>query len=318
MPRYAKDPTAFIILNPHAAKGRAASFKDQIASYFAKEQYECVFALTEKPLHAISLAEQAVLDGYKLIVAAGGDGTVNEVVDGVMRQVTAQRMLFDDRPIIGLIPIGRGNDFAYIAKTPRNIEDACTLVMEQDWMPTDCAFVKGGKFPQGRYFVNGVGLGFEPTVNFVASDFKRLSGMPSYIVAFLKVLMKYPKPVQLTLTIDDKEVQLDTQQISICNGRRMGSAFIMAPNAIIDDGLLDICYANREIKGYEILWYALKFFKGSQVRSPRFTTVRASHCSVSSVSNLPCHADGEEISRGCSSVEVQILPAALKFIRKPL
>jgi YegS/Rv2252/BmrU family lipid kinase len=317
MPQYSSDPTAFIILNPHAAKGRAAAAESAIAACFTNERFPFSVARTERPMHAAELAAKAVSDGYKLIVAAGGDGTLNEVIDGVMRETTRRSLAFDDVPVVGLIPVGRGNDFAYIAKTPRSVQQACAAVMEQAWIPTDCAVVKGGKYPEGRYFVNGVGLGFEPTVNFVASDFKHLSGMPSYLAAFVKVLVNYPGPVKVTMHSDQGDVEVSTQQISVCNGRRMGSTFIMAPDAIIDDGLLDVCYANREIQGHEILWFALKFFKGDQVKSPRLTTIRTRTISIVGDADLPVHADGEEISRSCRSVDIELLPAALKFIRKP-
>ena len=316
MSRKQKDPSAFIILNPHAAKGKGAYARDTIADCFAKQGFPCEFVMTEHTMHASEIARDAVAKGHKLIVAAGGDGTVNEVIDGVMKETRQRNFIFDQMPVVGLVPIGRGNDFGYIAKTPKSIEQACALVMDQYWMPTDCGFVKGGKFPDGRYFVNGVGLGFEPTVNFVASDFKRLSGMPSYLAAFVKVMANYPSAVRVSLDTEEDHYEFDTQQISICNGRRMGSAFIMAPEALIDDGLLDVCFANREIKGYEILWYALKFFKGTQVNSSRFTTLRATKVTVTADHDMPCHADGEEISRGCDAVQISLFPSSLKFIRK--
>ena len=310
------DPKAFIILNPHAAKGRAGSSQDAIASCFAKEGISFKMVRTEMPLHAVELAKKAVFEGHKLIVAAGGDGTINEVVDGVMKASRHLALPFEEIPVVGLIPIGRGNDFAFIAKIPRNIQRACALIMEQAWIPTDCGEVFGGKFPTGRYFVNGVGIGFEPMVNFAASDFTHISGMLSYLLGFIKILFHYPKPIQVSVESNQGRFTCDTQQISVCNGRRMGSAFLMGPEAEIDDGELDVCYAHAEIKGREIFWYALKFFSGSQIRSPRFSTFRTTRVSVKAVGGLVCHADGEEISRGCDTIAVELYPASLKFIRK--
>jgi len=316
MPYHQPDPKAFIILNPHAAKDRAGFDQQTIADCFSKQSYPFEIVLTERPGHATQLAAQAVAAGERLIVAAGGDGTVNEVVDGVMRTSRELNLPFEKVPVVGLIPIGRGNDFAYIIKTPKDIQEACTLIMDQMWMPTDCGEVVGGKFPQGRFFVNGVGIGFEPLVNFAASDFKHISGMLSYLLGFVKVMAHYPRPIKTLVESDLGSFTCDTQQISLCNGRRMGSVFLMGPEAIVDDGLLDVVYANKEIKGWEILPFALKFFSGRQIESPRFSSFRTVRVSVKAVGGLVCHADGEEISRGCDSIAVELFPASLKFIRK--
>ena len=315
MPLSPSDTTAFIILNPNAAKGRARATQGAIARCFSEKGYPFEIVLTERPLHAIELAAKAVLEGYKLIVAAGGDGTLNEVVDGVLRTCREKKLPFHEVPVVGLIPVGRGNDFAYIARTPKDIAHACDLIMEQKWMPTDCGEVFAGKYPQGRYFINGVGIGFEPLVNFVASDFKHISGMLSYLMGLLKVMMHYPKPLYVTFESDNGTCACETQQISVCNGRRMGSMFLMGPEAIIDDGLLDVVYANQEIKGYQILWYALKFFSGKQIFSPKFSSFRTTRITVKAQGSLACHADGEEISRGCETISIQLYPASLKFVR---
>jgi diacylglycerol kinase (ATP) len=306
---------AFIILNPNAAKGKARSAQKSIADCFSRNNHPHEIFLTGEPLHAIDIAKKAVLDGYKLIVAAGGDGTLNEVVDGVMRTSKEQGLLSHDIPMIGLIPVGRGNDFAYIAKIPKDIGKACDLIMKQKWIPTDCGELFGGKYPSGRYFINGVGLGFEPLVNFVASDFKRISGMLSYLMGLFKVMMHYPKPVRVTMKSEVGTITCDTQQISVCNGRRMGSMFLMGPEAEIDDGLLDIVYANTGIKGHEILWYAVKFLNGSQIKSKRFSSFRAKSVKVEAMGLLACHADGEEISRGCKTISMELYPASIKLIR---
>jgi len=315
MPQPPQQTKAFIILNPNAAKGKARSAQKSIADCFSRNNHPHEIFLTGEPLHAIDLARKAVLDGYKLIVAAGGDGTLNEVVDGVMRTSKEQGLLPQDMPLIGVLPVGRGNDFAYIAKIPKDIGKACDLIMQQKWIPTDCGELFGGKYPSGRYFINGVGLGFEPLVNFVASDFKRISGMLSYLMGLFKVMMRYPKPLKVTLESDVGTFTCDTQQISVCNGRRMGSMFLMGPEAEIDDGLLDVVYANTEIKGHEILWYAVKFLRGSQIKSPRFSSFKARNIKIKASGLLACHADGEEISRGCEAVSIELYPASVKLIR---
>lgn len=316
MPNPSEKHDAYIILNPHAAKGRAAQQEAQIRELFTQLDFPFEIVRTEAPLHASQLAADALLDGKKLIVAAGGDGTLNEIVDGLMSTAIAKELSFDQLPIIGILPVGRGNDFGYVAKVPRNLKQAVQLIVEQKWQRIDCGKLTGGLFPQGRFFINGVGLGFEPAVNFVASSFTKVSGMASYLLAFAKLMTKYPQPVRVELTNDTETISFDTQQISICNGRRMGSAFIMAPYAEINDGLLDICFANQPIKKNQILWYALKFFNGSQMKSSRFSMMRGKKVTVQSAGDLPIHTDGEEVCRACRHLEVEIFPSALKFVGK--
>lgn len=316
MSNLSKSHAAYIILNPHAAKGRAAQQEDQIRELFTKFSFPFEIVRTEAPLHATQLAAQALIDGKKLIVSAGGDGTLNEIVDGLMSVAVEKGMDFDQLPILGILPVGRGNDFGYAAKVPRKLEQAVNLIVEQKWQAIDCGRLIGGNFPQGRFFINGVGLGFEPAVNFVASSFTKVSGMASYLLAFVKLLVKYPHPVRVELTSDDEVLSFDTQQISVCNGRRMGSTFIMAPFAEINDGLLDICFANQPIKKSQLLWYALKFFRGSQMKSPRFSMIRGGKVTIHASEDMPIHTDGEEVSRACKQIEIEIFASALKFIGK--
>ncbi len=305
-------PEVCIILNPNAAKGKASRQRDKIETCFTDAGYRCEIVSTKAPQEAVSLASQAVRDGWKLIVAAGGDGTINEVVDGTMRAVEELGLSPEQTPLIGLIPIGRGNDFAFSAGISKDIPTACKRIMEGERRRIDVGIVYGGDFPEGRHFINGVGMGFEPLVNFCAMDFKRVSGMLSYVLALIKILCHYPAPIQLTMKTDNGEERLSTQQISICNGRRMGSTFLMGPDAILDDGLLDIVYAAQPIKGSELIPIALLFFKGKQTGHRYFKVQRTKNIVLDApAGGMPVHADGEVISRNCSSISVELFPGVL-------
>ena len=97
-----------------------------------------------------------------MVVAAGGDGTLNEVLNGLMCASTSQ----DDRPALGTIPIGRDNDFSFGMDVPHDIEAVCQLLASGECRPIDVGLVKGGDYPEGRYFGNGVGIGFDAVVGF--------------------------------------------------------------------------------------------------------------------------------------------------------
>lgn len=303
------DKKLFILLNPHAAKGKGLIRKKEIMSLFTEGGYEATVVLTEKGIGASTLAYQATVQGWSTIIAAGGDGTVNEVVDGILRAVAEKQIA---APSLGVLPVGRGNDFAWGMGIPADLKRASELIIAGKTRTIDAGITYGGNYPQGRYFINGQGMGFEPLVNFIASDFKHVSGSLSYVLALIKILIAHPEPFKVQLTLDGETQYLETQQLSICNGRRMGSAFIMGPDALFDDGLFDVVFANRPIKNSRLLCIALKFFKGTQVKLHSFSVVRAKNVKLVSENNpMPVHVDGEEISKGCVQFSTEILPSVL-------
>jgi YegS/Rv2252/BmrU family lipid kinase len=298
-----------VILNPNAAKGKARNHQQEIVDCFEKGGYDCTVKVTQKMRDASDFAYEAALLGHKVVVAAGGDGTVNEVADGLLKAVADKKV---PCPTMGIIPIGRGNDFAWVMGIPTSIPKACQIVLDGKVRCIDTGLSKGGLYPEGRYFVNGEGMGFEPLVNFLACEFKHVSGTLSYVFALIRILMHYPEPFHVRMTVDGKETVIDTQQVSICNGKRMGSAFLMGPDALVDDGYFDIVYANRPIKSSHLVPVALRFFKGSQIKLPSFSVVRGKSVSLVSENNpMPVHVDGEEISKSCMSFSAELLPQSL-------
>lgn len=303
------DKKLFILLNPHAAKGRGQIRKKEILGLFNEGGYDPTVVMTEKGIGASTLAYQATLEGWTTIIAAGGDGTVNEVVDGILRAVTENQI---PAPNLGVLPVGRGNDFAWGMGIPLDLKKASELIIAGKTRMIDAGITYGGNYPQGRYFVNGQGMGFEPLVNFIASDFKHVSGTLSYVLALIKILVAHPEPYHVQLTLDGETQYVETQQLSICNGRRMGGAFLMGPDALFDDGYFDVVFANKPVKSSRLLFIALKFFKGTQVKLPLFSVVRVKKISLVSENNpMPVHVDGEEISKGCMQFSTEILSSIL-------
>jgi YegS/Rv2252/BmrU family lipid kinase len=300
-----RENEVFVILNPQAAKGKAKRQEAAISAAFAEK---ATLVVTEEPGGAEALAHQAAIDGWPVVVAAGGDGTVNEVVNGICKAAEGGT----PKPKLGIIPVGRGNDFAWAMKIPRPIEEAVAAILGGRERIIDVALMHGGDYPEGRWFINGLGVGFEPLVNFEASSFKRISGVPSYVLALIKVMINYPQPYDLEIVLDGKSSFAKSQQLSVCNGRRMGSAFLMAPDSLVDDGLLDVVYANVPIAPYRFLPIAVKFFKGNQVKLAEFTVARAKTVVLRSRDNpMPVHVDGEEVSRGCMEISIRLHAASI-------
>ncbi len=300
-----------LIINPNASKGKGRKKAHEIKDAFQRNSRQCTIAYTKGPGHASILARKGVLYEYNVIVAAGGDGTVNEVLNGIM---TAEG---HERVTMGIIPIGRGNDFAWSAGIPNNIDKAVKLILSNRSEKVDVGLCVGTDHKEGLYFFNGAGFGFEPVVNFRAMGYRHLNGMPSYVAAFIYILFHFPSPYHVNITIDGEERTLVTQQISVCNGRRMGSSFLLAPKARLNDGLFDVMYTTHPFSSTgEILRAALAFLRGSHVSdSDDFAYMNARHVLIESAEgNMEAHCDGEVFSRAGSRFELTIQPSALELI----
>ncbi|MCF7934132.1 MAG: YegS/Rv2252/BmrU family lipid kinase [Spirochaetia bacterium] len=300
-----------IILNPTAAKGRARSMSVAIEQKLLSLGCSCTMEHTQEAMQAAVMAGTAVADGVDVIVAAGGDGTCNEVVNGMMQAAVSGAKL----PELAIFPIGRGNDFAYIFSIPKTVDAFCRLLISGRARKIDVGKVTGGIYPEGRFFINGIGVGFEPMVTMKASEYRRISGVPSYVLALLHILSHYPKAVDMTLKIDGRELVIQSQQLSVCNGRRMGGAFLMGPDALADDGLLDLTYANHPLTGLQILALVGRFLKGTQKSHSAISAARITSLKILSPSGkLVCHADGETIAIDTDRLEVGMYAHAISLI----
>ncbi len=300
-----------LIINPKASKGKGKYKARKIKDIFSRYGRNCSIAYTSGKGHAEKLAKSGVESGFRTIIAAGGDGTVNEVINGIMRGEGREKVK------MGIIPVGRGNDFAWAAGIPDDIEKAVEIIVKGDAKATDVGFAKGSGKEKGRYFLNGMGFGFEPMVNFKAQDYKHLNGMLSYVAAFIHILFNPPKGYNLHVKIDDDEFDLTSQQFSSNNGRRMGSSFLMTPKAEIDDGLLDYMFTKKIYKGFGLIKMALKFFRGAMVSdSVNFGYGKAKRIELSAEKEVVvAHVDGEEFTRAGRHFEIEILESAVKLYR---
>ena len=298
-----------LIINPHASKGQGKKKAKKLGSYFKKNHIQCMIAYTLGEGYAEKLAAAGVSNGFKCIVAAGGDGTVNEVLNGIMKS--------GNRDVkMGIIPIGRGNDFAWAAKIPTNIYKASDLIIKGLSRPCDVGVCRGDGQNEANYFLNGTGFGFEPMVNFRAMEYKHLNGFPSYVVAFLYCLKNPPKGYDVRLIADGRSSLIKTQQISVANGIRMGGGFKMTPFAKLDDGKFDVMFPNSVYTGLSLIKLALNFFKGGQVKDKvNFTYFNAEKVEIEVQSkDIPVHSDGEVFTYGGGRFSLELLPSALSLI----
>lgn len=299
-----------IIVNPTSGRGTGERSIPQIETCLNAAHLEFDLVRTERPWHAASLAQAAVTDGYPVVVAAGGDGTVNEVINGLM----AAKKSGADNVAMGVLTVGRGNDFAFSMGIPSELEAGCQILAQNHRRTIDIGRVTGGLFPEGRYFGNGVGIGFDAVVGFEALKLKRLHGFASYIVAALKTIFLYFQAPTIRVVIDDSEITLPALMVSIMNGTRQGGGFMMAPDGIQDDGFFDICIA-RQVTRLQMFPLITKFMAGTQAEHEAILMNRATRLSATAIDGvLPAHADGETLCVEGTELTVEILPRHLELI----
>jgi len=292
-----------LIVNPVAGRGYAARIEPDVRRVLEGLGVPFEVVRTMQPSQAVALAEQASLQGCQPVVAVGGDGTVHEVLNGLMRAHA------NGGPVgtLGVIPAGSGNDFEYMLRTPRGLEGACRQLAECKTRLIDVGRV------DDRYFANGVGIGFDATVNIVSRRHRRLRGLPLYLLSALETIFIYYKAPWVTINYDATELTGRMLMISVANGRRIGGGFMVAPEARIDDGLFDLCMA-RQISRPQILALIPHVIRGTHVNKPPVRMARARKVVVTSDDGLPSHVDGEIYTTAAHRIEMEVLPKRLNVV----
>ncbi|MCC6148093.1 MAG: diacylglycerol kinase family lipid kinase [Anaerolineaceae bacterium] len=298
-----------IITNPIAGKGRALAQMPLVEEELNKFNLDYEIILTRYPWHAAELAQEAIAQGWDVVVSAGGDGTANEVLNGLM----LAREYGANHTCMGLLPVGRGNDFGFGMGIPMDVSAACRLLAQGRPCPIDVGQVQGGLYPNGRYFGNGVGIGFDAVVGFLAAKSK-LTGFMTYLAAALKPIALYYDSPKIELKLDDKTLVDNFLMVSIMNGRRMGGGFMMAPNSKKDDGRLDLCLAYK-MNRVEMLRTIPTFFNGTQYSRKHIGGERSSQIEIRALQGtLPVHADGETICTNGQELKIKVIPRQIELI----
>ncbi len=298
-----------IILNPSAGSGSGLQALPEIEKHLQDAGLNYDLERTERPGHARELAAAGVDSGYDVIVSAGGDGTSNEVINGLM-----DRSHFTELPRLGLLSAGRGNDFAHAVHVPEDLSEACRLLASGDAIKIDLGQVRIDGAQSGLYFGNCVGIGFDAVTTIEARKLPRLGGFVSFLVAVLKTIFLYHRGPVVHLQVDETELELQTLMVSIMNGQRLGDGFWMAPEASPSDGVFDLCIADQ-VSRRRILTLLPHFMKGSQYTQPEITSATGSRIIVTNISGgLPAHADGEIICTQGQRLEIDVIPNALSVI----
>lgn len=301
----------YVIVNPVCGRGLGERSVEAIRSRFENEGKDFTLARTERRGHAWELAKQAVLDGYDVVVCASGDGTINETINGMMEA----KLEGGKEAAFSVLSIGTGNDFAGGAGIPVGLDESMDTLFAGSPKDIDLGLIKGGDHQEGRYFGNGVGIGFDAAVGTYAEKVRWTRGLLAYLIGVIQTVFFYYDPPKVRIDLDDDSIEQFSLMVSIMNGNRMGGGFKMAPNSKIDDGFFDLCIAESPSKA-RIFGLIPYFLKGTQegqkeIKMPRSKTVKVTCLE----GDFPCHADGEMIGFNVDAVEISILPSAMKLIK---
>jgi diacylglycerol kinase (ATP) len=291
-----------VIFNPSAGRGRAAQV---IARLRRTLGTRAQFWPTRGPQHAEELAAKAAGSGFATVAAAGGDGTVHEVINGLMR---ARR----SGVTFAVIPIGSANDYAH------------SLNLTSDWWqrfdpviaarPVDIGLVRSGT--RSRYFCNGLGLGFNGFVTLESRRITFLRGIPLYGLALLRALFYRFATPPMTVQLDDQPPRTGpTLALSLALGRREGN-FVVAPDALLDDGAFDFIHVGA-LRRRSLLGFLPGLVTGSLPSHPEVCRGRCRSARVQSQSALIVHVDGEFFCQpgdGVCQLEAEVLPGALRVL----
>ncbi|MDZ7336622.1 MAG: diacylglycerol kinase family lipid kinase [candidate division KSB1 bacterium] len=288
-----------LILNPVAGKNKGIAALQRADLFLKKHDISYDLLVSEFAGHAIQLAQQVEPSKYDGIVAVGGDGTLFEVVNGLLKQHSNLAIP------IGQIPVGTGNSFIRDLAI-HSIEDAVAKIAAGRTKKVDVGWFR---HPEGEhYFINLLGTGFVANVAHRAKKYKAL-GAASYVLGvFEEVALLKSLPTEII--IDGKVYHRDAIFIEICNSTKTGGNMIMAPNAKIDDGFLDIILLNK-ISRTKLLTIFPQIFKGTHVNESCVETFRGRQIKVASEPAQKLTPDGEVF--GTTPIEVSIFPSKISM-----
>jgi len=299
---------AKLIVNPNADLGRAWRLASDLR-HIADEYGGADWSGTVYPTHAIELALQAGEAGYEMVIAVGGDGTVHEVVNGLMQ------LPEDRRPRLGVVPMGSGNDFAKAAGIEISPYEALRKVFTGK---PRCLDIGRMVDDRGRieYWDNTLGLGFDATVTIRSRKLTYLRGFVMYFTAVLQTIILNHEAAKLKFESDQETWEELMLMLVVCNGPREGGGFLVAPEARPDDGIFHYA-AVRKVSRPMMLRLLPEVMNGTH---GRFRQVRMGQCKNLTVeSDIPfiLHTDGEIIygfGANVHKLSIEILPQALEVI----
>lgn len=297
-----------LIFNPHADRGRAWNLASSLQAIIAGRK-EFDWAATEYPGHATELARLAADEGFDIVAALGGDGTVHEVVNGLM--AVPER----SRPLMAAVPIGSGNDFCHNIGVPADHEAAMQRILHGTPRAIDLGRVSDGS---GRtvHWDNTLGIGFDATVTIYSYQITRLQGFAMYLWAVIQTILRNHDAPRMRIETDEESFDEPLLMVTVCNGPREGGGFLVAPDARPDDGVLNYAMITKVSRAmmFRLIPEVMNGTHG------RFRQVRLGQCRrmrLTSEAPVTVHTDGEifaGFTSGVTELSIEVAPGSLQIL----
>ncbi|GAA3981328.1 YegS/Rv2252/BmrU family lipid kinase [Pedobacter ginsengiterrae] len=282
------------VINPISGGKAKLRIPALIDKYLDKEKFNANFRLTEYVGHATEIVEEAIAKNFDIIVAAGGDGTINEVASKVL----------EHKKILGILPLGSGNGLARFLNIPQNLKEAILLINQLKTDVIDSAYFNN------KSFFNLAGMGFDAHLSAAFSKDKK-RGLTGYIKLSLKEVFNYKDELYI-LNIDGVEYKRKAFAITVANSSQYGNNVYIAPNASVKDGLLDVCII-KPFSLFKLPVLSYVMLKGTAETSDMIEIIKGKNIKISRAQDGPVHVDGEPLKMG-KELEAKINPLSLEVI----
>ncbi|GEM66429.1 hypothetical protein SMI01S_00350 [Sphingobacterium mizutaii NBRC 14946 = DSM 11724] len=282
------------VINPVSGGKKKTTFNKQVLEVLDLNRFDPTFKITNHANHAYELAKSAIDEQYDAVIAVGGDGTINEI---------GTALVGSDIPL-GIVPEGSGNGLALYLGIPMNESAALRRINRFESVGIDC-----GKIGE-RCFFNIAGIGFDASVSdrFASETFR---GPVGYLRTIINVISKY-KPKKYILDIDGKVYEREAFMISVANSPQYGNNAYIAPNASINDGVLDVCIVHK-FPLYTLPMMIFHLFNKTADQSEYVEIIPGKKICIEQEGKAPLHLDGEPMDLG-NKIDIEVQGNALKII----
>jgi len=292
-----------LFINPAAGRGRARHLAASICSLLADNGVAC------EEIHSNAAGDleykvfAAASTGADRIIVAGGDGSMHEAINGILRSAS--------KTALGLIPVGTGNDFAKACSIPLHWEDAARLLATRINGDTPARCIDAGRM-NDRYFANGAGIGFDAKINHIARGNRLPLGDLVYLIAVFQGVWDGVITPDVQMRYDNVDYAGAVTLVEVCNGPSVGGMFKIAPMAKNDDGILDLVFV-QPVGRLRIFTLLPRLIKGTHISAPEVTSARVGLVTLIADGPVPSHLDGE-IQPLQTEFSIEVLPGALAVL----
>lgn len=306
-------PQWYFIINPVAGNGRGTKYWQKIQLLLKQFNINFDFGISTYAQHSTHLASYAILKGHRYIAAVGGDGTINEVINGIFNQqkVPTSSITF------AAIPIGTGNDWAKTHQIPTNLKKATQLLVQAKTIKHDIGKVTYHNIDtltkEQRFFINVAGLAYDAFVTKASETRPKYGNSQLYYLYLITRCITQYKATPATIIFDNQELSFPFFNITIGQCKYNGGGTNLVPHADPRDGLFALSLY-KNIKPWEVILRAPQFYNGSIAKHKEALTAQVKHIQITAPAETPAYVEVDGEWLGQSPIEFTMLPAAISVI----